>query len=499
MNIKKLCLLTLIPALGIGSAAAQTLDFFKNYGHGLPATSAHGVANTRDGNFVFAGTMIHPGAAEEIDMYVVKTKPNGDTLWTRTIGTPGYVDIAYHVSQESNDPGLFVAGLSISEVPGSNAEAVLIKLNVLGDIIWKKNFPVANANTFFTDLKQLNDGLVLSGVKGTAANGDGDGWLVKTDFMGNMTWDRTFGGTGYDDFWQIEKTPEGGFVLGGSSDTYRSGTTGADAWLVKTDRLGSQIWSKHYGTADSKNNINSLCVANRAGAVPGYVFTGAKNVDHATLNTGLFFAKVDSAGNLLWDKSITSTTVDYVEGFAVEQTYDGGLYLAAGESHPVNGAQLLTMKTDQAGNVINRFRYGTFNKIAPHSIFINTLGDAYIAGGHNNAQDESTAFLTHIQRIDAVPNSVNGVTALDNAGFTVFPNPATDNGCTVSSDVQPIYHIQIKDITGRILRDIPCSGNLSERISLDGIPKGNVLIHVFTGRPGETTSIAPVILRLTIL
>lgn len=498
MNIKRLCMLALIPAFGAGSAAAQTLDYFKTYGPGSAAGGARGLVSTRDGNFAVVGNNQNP-VTGVTDMYLVKTKPNGDTLWTRSIGTPGQSTVALNLMHMSNDNDMMIAGFTEDVATGSPSAAMLTKVNVLGSILWQKTYPIADGFTLFTDMKPLNDGFILTGIKGNTANGAGDGWLVKTNFLGDVTWEQNYGGNKFDDLWQVERTPEGGFLLGGSTASSRPGTYGCDAWLIKTDRLGNQIWAKYYGTTDSKNFINSLTVSNRSGVQAGYVFTGAKTLDHSSLKSEMYFAKIDSAGNILWDKSIASDANDYIEGYCVEQTYDGGFYLAGTEYDPTQGSRLLTVKTDPSGNIVNKLRYGSNEDITPWAVFINTLGDAYIAGGRYTAQQESIAFLAHIQRIAQVPNDVGEVTANTNAGFTVFPNPATDNGCTVASDVQPIYRIQVKDITGRILRDIPCSGTLSARISLDGIPKGNVLIHVFTGRPGDTGSFAPVVLKLTVL
>src|SRR5258705_1856226 len=76
-------------------------------------------------------------------------------------------------------------------------------------------------------------------------------------------WDYRFGGTGNESLFCFKQINDGGFILGGYSYSDSSGdktqpnwdVTGAtaDYWIVKTDSLGSKQWDKRYGgTADDK-------------------------------------------------------------------------------------------------------------------------------------------------------------------------------------------------------------------------------------------------------
>ena len=59
-------------------------------------------------------------------------------------------------------------------------------------------------------------------------------------------WNTTFGGDQVDRGWTVQQTSDGGYVIGGDTDSYDT-AGGVDAWLIKTDSNGNAQWSKAYG------------------------------------------------------------------------------------------------------------------------------------------------------------------------------------------------------------------------------------------------------------
>jgi hypothetical protein len=93
---------------------------------------------------------------------------------------------------------------------------------------------------------QTNDGgYALAGETNSFGSGGFDFWLVKTDALGTMAWNRTFGGVNDDSAYAIVQTADGGYALAGTTASFGAGRN--DFWLVKTDPDGNMEWNKTYG------------------------------------------------------------------------------------------------------------------------------------------------------------------------------------------------------------------------------------------------------------
>jgi len=118
----------------------------------------------------------------------------------------------------------------------------------------------------------------IGGDKTQATLGGRDYWIVKTDSLGNKQWDKDFGGTSDDYLNSLQQTSDGGYILGGQSFSGLGGDKtqalrGADdIWIVKLDSLGNKPMDKDFGgTGD--NGVSSL-QQTRDG---GYILGGGSN------------------------------------------------------------------------------------------------------------------------------------------------------------------------------------------------------------------------------
>ena len=95
----------------------------------------------------------------------------------------------------------------------------------------------------------------ISGEKTENSNGGTDIWIVKIDASGNIMWQRTIGGSGEDFLTSLKQTSDGGYILGAGSDSNISGDKtensrgGLDYWILKLNSSGAIVWQKTYGGA----------------------------------------------------------------------------------------------------------------------------------------------------------------------------------------------------------------------------------------------------------
>lgn len=179
-----------------------------------------------------------------------------------------------------------------------------------------------------------------SGIDKTEGNrGDNtssDFWIVKIDSNGIKQWDKTFGGNRNDYLSCLQQTTDGGYILGGTSDSDISGDKtdisrgGPDYWLVKIDANGTKQWDKCFGGTDA-DVLNSLYQTADGGYILGGYSYSKKNGDKSQGNLGnsdWWVVKINSIGIKEWDKTFGSTSTDNL--YSLQQTRDGG-YILGGE------------------------------------------------------------------------------------------------------------------------------------------------------------------------
>jgi len=129
---------------------------------------------------------------------------------------------------------------------------------------WEYRFG-GNGQDLIQSFQLTHDGgYILGGYIGTDSSGDitepscgnTDYWIIKTNALGIKQWDKRFGGSNVDAFYDVQQTTDNGCILGGwsnsdsSSDKSGSLKGSIDYWILKIDSLGNKEWDKDYGGFD---------------------------------------------------------------------------------------------------------------------------------------------------------------------------------------------------------------------------------------------------------
>jgi hypothetical protein len=202
-------------------------------------------------------------------------------------------------------------------------EAGLLKINEMGYMVWYKEYDFGDDDNYDNRLEAVcrtNDGGFI--LTGWGSNKSLDYWMIKTDFSGNIIWDKTFGGAG-DDYGHCKncyQTNDGCYIMGGFSSSVGAG--GFDLWIIKTDSEGDLLWNKTYG---GKNN--DVCWGITSTDNGGYVAV-------VTINYGGFsgdkddikIVNIDKNGNIVWVQEYGGPDIQI--GGSIDNTYDGGFIVS---------------------------------------------------------------------------------------------------------------------------------------------------------------------------
>lgn len=237
------------------------------------------------------------------------------------------------------------AGGDVTESSKGGADYWVVKLDANGIKIWDRRFGGDNDDYLYEVRSTADGGFLLGGYSFSGISGDRtqsnrgqcDYWIVKIDANGNKQWDARYGGKTYDYLFDMKVTADGGYILGGYTDSKNSGdvsevSRGAnDYWMVKVDANGVKQWDKRFG-GGSDDNLSCIIQSADGGYVLGGL-THSKLEDGGDITEGViggkdyWVVKTDGNGNKMWDNRLGGTDRDIMND--VLQVADGG-YLCAG-------------------------------------------------------------------------------------------------------------------------------------------------------------------------
>lgn len=205
-----------------------------------------------------------------------------------------------------------------------------------------------------------------------------------------------FGGTHDDIAYATVASPDGGYLMVGSTysnDGDVSGNHGqGDAWVVKLDKSGTKAWQKAYG-GSNMDNFRSVT----ASADGGYLLAGVTQSNdgdvsgnHDNGNVNYFDAwvvKIDKAGTLIWQKTLGGSKSDHP--YAITATSDGGYVLAGWTTsndgdvsgfHGGSSQDAWVVKLDKDGNTIWGKAFGG-TRIDEALSIVNSSDGGYVMAG----------------------------------------------------------------------------------------------------------------------
>ena len=314
---------------------------------GAEDDEANCVQQTQDGGYIVAGAS-KSGDGDLIqnqgdyDGWVVKLNSEGEMLWQKSFGG-SKLDVINSI-QETADGGYIFAGATSSndgDVLGSHGrlDMWIVKLDANGEIVWQRLFG-GSENDEARSIQQTTDGGYIAAGYTKSKNGDVvrsneklgslDCWVIKLDAKGNILWQSVLGGSGEEFINAIQQTADGGYIAAGNSNSNDGDITvnygENDYWIVKLNIKGDIVWQKPMG-----GPTYDYCTDIRQTKDGGYIVAGAAIsiiINEGVLGSGNVFSgcwivKLDTDGNILWEKGLESATPN-----SIEQSTDGGYIIA---------------------------------------------------------------------------------------------------------------------------------------------------------------------------
>lgn len=290
------------------------------------------ILSTTDSGFVVFGHSNSPDGEVAVnygltDFWGAKLDSIGNILWTVNFGSSG-VDYGESVCQIGNNRLVFAGKVEESDgtvlVGFGSYDALIYCTDFSGSILWQKTYGGTQSDgakkvigTQDGGLAILcasySDDLMVSGHHGT--NETSDFWLIKTDSLGEIEWEQSYGSSGDDQPYDIIQTQNGDFVLAGYTDGYDGDVIGnwgvTDYWILRLSDSGDIIWSKSMGGTDwdiatsiVECENGDLLIAGETQSSDGMVIGY-----HGGLSDG-WIVCLNSPGSTKWTKTFGGSDVD---------------------------------------------------------------------------------------------------------------------------------------------------------------------------------------------
>lgn len=337
--------------------------------------------------------------------------------WSAQIGT-AYDDQGHGLAVDSVGNAYF-SGHTFGSLDGTNAgalDAFLTRVDASGNVVWTRQFGTLSTDGGSSVAVDGSGNAYITGVTGGslggAVKGTPDAYLIKVDSLGNQVWSRQIGTTKGDDGEAVAVDGLGNiYVTGSTVGSFPGyGNQGySDSFLVKLDASGNELWTRQIGTQED-DNTTSIAVD----SIGNVYISGYTDGNFGGTNAGgydAFLTKFDASGNQVWARQIGTTEDDRSQAVAVDGA--GTVYISGITTGSLGGANMggrdaFLIKYDTSGNQVWARQIGTNKEDRSYAVAIDGAGNAFISGFTDGSLGGTNPGFTHayLTKFDAAGNEL---------------------------------------------------------------------------------------------
>ncbi|MFW9831759.1 MAG: hypothetical protein ACFFD8_08290, partial [Candidatus Thorarchaeota archaeon] len=235
--------------------------------------SATSIIECSNGDLIFTGDW-NVRLEPESGYFAIRTDSEGNYLWNSSFELYYMRDCRVIEDAVGN---ILLAGATYRELR-------LISLTVDGVFQWSQNYTITEHHermTLFDFKPHKSGGYLLTGrVYRLGYNMGGyQGFLLRTNELGEFLWNQTYGGLGSDFTSSVFQCNSSGYVLIGSTESM--GIHDLDVWLIRTNEYGtlvtSSVLDNFWFFADSSSRItgNTIIEAQPSVFVASSTYSGS--------------------------------------------------------------------------------------------------------------------------------------------------------------------------------------------------------------------------------
>jgi outer membrane protein OmpA-like peptidoglycan-associated protein len=278
----------------------------------------------------------------------------------------------------------------------------LARLNLQGDVVWQQTYGSTYNDEFYSVVALPDGGYVAVGYTDspTLSHGGRDAWVVRTDALGKLRWQRAYGGKGTDIVRAVQALPDGSLLLAGESASPElfegKHAGGADVWVLRLDARGSVLWQRSYGGSSNEAAYALLAVGDGTFMIAGGTESSGGLMPPSRGKTDALLMQIVDDGSLRWRRTFGGSSFDEFYGVVNHQ----GGFVAAGTTQSRDGdvrghrgnGDVWLVATDASGFLRWTSCYGGTGDEGANGIATTRSGDLLVAATARSRDGQRNVF-----------------------------------------------------------------------------------------------------------
>lgn len=243
-------------------------------------------------------------------------------------------------------------------------------------ITWQKCLGADDGFNFVYAVEKAGNGYIFgiflheNGPGVSNYHGSTEAWIVNTDSIGNIIWEKCYGGSGGDGPHKIIRINEQSYYLlngSWSQDGDVQNGRGGNFWIVKINNSGAILWESSYGgSAHGEEVRDAILLPDKGLLMMGRISSTGGDVTTHYGDMDVWLCRIDSTGSIMWEKTFGNHGKD--NAIKIKLTTNNTVIMVG--SHELSGgmidcpdpgyygANVWIVEMDLSGNLLNQWCYG---------------------------------------------------------------------------------------------------------------------------------------------
>ena len=414
---------------------SQDAEFIHTYEYG-GGENILDIQQTADNGFVAVG--VHTLGIGASRVMLIKTDSLGEEEWHRFYGFP-YSNSGRKIRITPEGDFLILARTSGDTIVATAENTYIIKTNPQGDTLWTRVFGGDTYPDIGFDLEITPEGEYLIGgiYRSSSLTGESNINLIKLDANGNVIYNKILDYSGNQTLLALELSENGDMIAGGAIE-YNEGF--ADIYVMKLDEGGDTIWttSLEWEFVDIVNNLIESSDGN-------ILVTGITSSFRDNVGYDVFFIMLNSQGEILWTKLVGENLNDSSENVKDLIALDNDEFVWLGRNVYSGGNDIQLQKINAVGEIIWDRRFSEFETgFEANNLLVKKNGD-FVLGGtmdFENTECSVCGAIVMTNEEGLATDVKDKIVELES--INIFPNPSDNGNFTITIDAKITKKINIE-------------------------------------------------------